>query len=148
MNRTATKKLAAVTTLALISVVVVAVIVVSQLPKSVVIKFDSTLAPGKYEGYYIRCYDTGMTVKETRKFGPDSITLEQIVFRCTATAPGESTPHKLNLEIAQAAAIYVHWTSCEKNGLLSVGDFVVNDTDYDTVLEETLDCVRAISEST
>lgn len=148
MNRIAIKKLAAVTTLALISVVVVAVIVVSQLPKSGEIKFDSTLAPGKYEGYSIRCHDTGMSVKESRKFGPVTHTYEQFVFRCTATAPGESSPHKLNLEIAQAASIYVWWTSCDDSELLLKGNFIVDDSQYDRVLEESLDCVRAISEST
>lgn len=148
MKRIATKTLATITTVVLVSVAVAAVIVVSHVPKSAVSKVEGTLEPGKYQGYYIRCYDAGQTITEVQNLGPVTHTYEHYVFRCTANAPGELTVHKLNLGIAQAAGIYVHWSSCEKRGLLSVGDFIVNDSEYDIVLQETLDCVSVDADPT
>ena len=70
-------------------------------------------------------------------------TYELVVFRCTATAPGESTKYNLNLEITEAVVSYVQWLDCDNAKMQMQGDIVIDDTEYDIVVEETLSCVVA-----
>ena len=96
---------------------------------------------GPYKDYYIWCEKTDETIKETERIGIATHTYEWIVYRCTATAPGDSTSYELNLKLSQASGIYVYWRDCEDQGLLMRGDFVVDFAEYDFVLEDTLGCV-------
>ncbi|MXW54050.1 MAG: hypothetical protein F4X44_11525 [Gammaproteobacteria bacterium] len=111
---------------------------------------EATFADGAYQGYYIWCEKTDGTVTDTHNMGGGvTHTYEWIVHRCAATAPGETTAaYQLNLELASATGIYLHWLSCDKKGLLLFGDFVVDNKEYDSVLEETLNCIRSVSDST
>ncbi len=143
MNRFSNRKLIVFLTLIILLAVLILLILMYQPERNSVGKLEN----GPYDDYIIRCEKTDETVKETQNEGGGvSHTYEWIVYRCTASVPGESTPYELDLELSAAVGIYLHWLSCENQGLLTQGDFVVDDTEYDIVLEDTLMCVSTESD--
>ena len=106
-----------------------------------------TLANGTYQDYFIWCEKTNETVKYVTRMGSVTSTYELFIFRCTATAPGGSTEYELNLEPTTTVVSYVQWLDCDDQKMQMQGDIVIDDTEYDIVIEETLSCVVAESDS-
>lgn len=106
-------------------------------------ELENRLADGTYRGYYIWCEETDETVTETETWVNGSSTYVYIVFRCTATKPGETHAYDLNLHLNRASWLYTHWASCNNDIEELQGDLIIDASEYDDVVVSTIRCVLA-----
>ena len=97
----------------------------------------------RYDGLTIECIQTDKTVvAQEYSLGIVSVKTEHIVFECTASDPNNGTTYPLNIEVSTGAALYVHWTSCDRDGRILKASVEFSHSARDIVLEETLECVE------
>ena len=100
------------------------------------------LENGFYSDYSIWCEKTDETVKEVRVSLPFfESSIDWIVYRCTASPPGDSTNYVLDIDIAQGSTVFIYWSACNKVGKQLSGNITIDDTEYDIVHEDSLHCV-------
>ena len=102
---------------------------------------DSELMKGTHGKLEVDCIKTDETVTLQQYVGEYLLTNEFIVYECIAKDPKSGRTHPLNIDVTLGADLYLYWMTCRLDGLKMKATVEFNDTGYDVVLDESLECI-------